>query len=472
MSKEKLQELEPVFYPKSVAIIGASANKRKAAYIWLKSFITAGYRGKLYPVGPDKGKILGLEIYPSLKTVPGPVDYVVVSIPREYVLSLLDDCVEKRVKVVAIFAAGFRETGDSAWRKVEEEILKKAKQGGFRIIGPNCLGVYSPEIKMPVIEGMMGDAGTVGFIAQSGGVTSKLIAVGTARGINYSKGVSFGNGIDLDAVDFLEYLAADPKTKVIGVYIEGVRDGRRFFNAIKEVAKVKPLIVWKGGRTEAGVRATASHTGSLTSSPAVWSAALKQAGAVEVHSLEELTDTMLIFQEIGRWQGSNVLIMTGLYGAGGGAAVAATDACAGLGLNVAPLSEQTKNKLMSLLGPIGSILRNPLDVTPVLGSPSRLEKVLNLVVADPSVELIMVQEDVDIILQYFPLERLKGLNKVFIDFRKEQSKPIVMVLPPGTAEMERLEISRLLTQGRITVFPSVERAARAIMNMRRYFHFR
>jgi len=471
LDEAKLQELEPVFYPKSVAIIGASSKESKAGYIWVKAFVMAGYKGKIYPIGPDNGEILGWKIYPSLKTVPGPVDYVVVSIPRESVLQSLDDCADKGVRVVTFFTAGFRETGDNAWQEIEAEMLKKARQGGLRIIGPNCLGAYCPEIKMPLIEGMVGEPGGIGFVSQSGGIAAKLVSLGIARGINYSKGVSFGNGIDLDSIDFLEYLAADLKTKVIGAYIEGVRDGRRFLDTIKEVAKAKPLIVWKGGRTKAGADATASHTGSLSSSSVTWSAALKQAGVVEVYGLEELTDTLLLFQEISRWQGSNVAIITGICGAGGGAAVSAADTCTGLGLNIPPLSQQTRDNLMDLLGPIGSILHNPLDITPTLGSSSILEKVMEIVVADPAIELILVQEDVDILLCYVTKEELKKINNVFINFRKRQVKPIVLTLPPGVAETERLEIARLLSRGGIAVFPSVERAAKAIMNMRKYFHF-
>ena len=404
-------------------------------------------------------------------SIPGAVDYVLVSVPRQSVLSLLDDCAAKRVKVVTFFTAGFGETGDSAWKETEEAMLAKAHKGGFRIIGPNCLGVYSPECRLPLIEGMMGTPGIVGFISQSGGVAAKLISLGISQGINYSKGVSFGNGIDLDAIDFLEYLAVDPKTKVIGIYIEGVKDGHRFFNTMKETAKVKPLIIWKGGRTEAGARATASHTGSLTSSATVWSTAITQAGAIEVYSLEEFVDTLLLFQQIGSWHGNNIAIITGLCGAGGGATVSAADTCTQFGLDLPPTSSQTKTKLMNLLGSIGSILHNPLDITPTLGSPITLEKVMEIITADPAIELILAQEDVELILAYANnKEQFQQLNNVFLNFAQRQNKPIIIVLPPGNAETERLELARRLNQGRIAVFPSIARAAKAIANMRQYYH--
>jgi len=294
--EEKLKELEPVFYPKSIAVVGASAGSKKAGSLWVHTLVSAGFPGPVYPVGSKGGRIRELEIFPNLRVIPGEVDYVIVAIPRQSVLELLDDCAVKSVKAVQFFTAGFSEMDVQQGYNLEQQMLEKARQGGVRIIGPNCIGVYCPEWRIPFLLGRLGGSGCVGFVSQSGGVAGKLATTGIARRINYSKGISFGNGIDLDASDFLQYLAADPKTDVIGAYLEGTRDGIRLFNTIKEVAPVKPLVVWKGGRTEAGAQAAMSHTGSLASSGAIWSAMLRQAGAIEVHGLEELTDTLLIFQ--------------------------------------------------------------------------------------------------------------------------------------------------------------------------------
>jgi acetyltransferase len=313
----------------------------------------------------------------------------------------------------------------------------------------------------------------VGFISQSGGIGEKLVELGTARGINYNKGVSFGNGIDLDSHDFMEYMAADPKVSVIGTYLEGTRNGRRLFDTMKAAAKVKPLIVWKAGSSDVGAAAAMSHTGSLASSATIWSAALRQSGVIEVYGIDELADSLLIFQQLGRYEGSGngVAIVGGLADGGGGISVSAGDACAGLGLNIPPLTTKTKQGLASLLGQVGSILRNPVDVSQSGSNPAIIKEVLKLILADSSIDLVIIQEDIGVLLKWLPWELVQDLNAVFIDFRTKQHKPIVVVSPPGATEVERLKTEQALTQASIPVFPAMERAAKAIMNLSRYSRF-
>lgn len=472
--KELLQEFEPIFYPKSIAVVGISQNMFKVGSFWFKTIVDAGFDGNIYPVNPRGGEFLGFKVYRSLREIPEPVDYVIVSIPRESVPSLLDDCAANKVKAVHFFTAGFSELGDSSGHKLEDEMVKKARKGGFRIIGPNCIGIYSPESKVPYGPGgKAGKVGSVGFISQSGGIGEKLIELGIARGINYSKGISFGNGIDLDSPDFMEYMAADPKVSVIGAYLEGTRNGRRLFNTMKAIASVKPLIVWKAGRTDVGAAAAMSHTGSLATSPALWSAALKQCGVIEVHGVEELADTLLIFQQLEHYRGSGtgVAIVGGMADGGGGISVSSSDACAELGLNIPPLTTKTRQGLANLLGQVGSILHNPVDVSQSGSNPSIIKEVLKLIFADPSIDLAIIQIDTGVLLKYLPWEALQALNTVFINLRTSQDKPIVIVSPPGAAEAERLEMEQALTQASIPVFPTMERAAKAIMNLSQYSHF-
>lgn len=469
MFEEKLKEFEPIFYPKSVAVVGTSATSIKAGSLWVWALSSAGFPGLIYPVGSKGGRIADLEIFPNLRLVPGEVDYVIVSIPRQSVLELFDDCVAKNVKAVQFFTAGFSEMDAQQGHKLEEQMLEKARQGNVRIIGPNCIGVYCPEHKIPFLMGTLGESGPVGFVSQSGGIATKLVTTGIARHINYSKGVSFGNGIDLDASDFLQYLAADPKTKVIGAYLEGTRDGTRLFNTMKEVAKVKPLVIWKGGRTEAGAQAAMSHTGSLASSAAIWSAMLKQAGAIEVHNLEELTDTLLIFQQLRHWQGTSAAIIGGLADGGGGNSVAAGDACMENGLRVPPLSLETKQELSELLGEVGSILRNPVDVSQAqFRGLATLFQAIDLVARDTVIDIVLIQEDMDILLPIYSWKGLEEINEFFIELGSRQNKPIIVVLPPGSAEPERLQIEQKLLAASIPVFCSMERAAKAICKLNQY----
>jgi acetyltransferase len=289
------------------------------------------------------------------------------------------------------------------------------------------------------------------------------------RHINYSKGVSFGNGIDLDASDFLQYLAADPKTKVIGAYLEGTREGTRLLTTMKEVVKVKPLVVWKGGRTEVGAQAAMSHTGSMASSAAIWSAMLRQAGAIQAHSLEELTDALLIFQQFGHGQGTRAAIIGGLADGGGGNSVAAGDACTEQGLRIPPLSSETKQKLSDLLGKAGSILCNPVDVSQAQfrGIPTLLQAI-DLVVADTTSDVVLIQEDIEILLPIYSRKGLEEINEFIIELGRRQNKPVVIVLPPGSVEAERLEIEQTLLAASMPVFYSMERAARAICRLNEY----
>jgi len=467
--EEKLKEFEPIFYPKSIAVVGASAASTKAGSVWVSSLKSAGFPGIIYPVSSGGGRIADLEILPNLRLVPGEVDYVIVSVPRHSVLELLDDCVAKNVKAVQFFTAGFSEMDTQQGRKLEEQMLEKARQGNMRIIGPNCIGVYCPEHRIPFPMGTPGESGPVGFVSQSGGIATKLVTIGMTRHINYSKGVSFGNGIDLDASDFLQYLAADSKTKVIGAYLEGTRDGARLFSTMKQIAKTKPLVVWKGGRTEAGAQAAMSHTGSLVSSAAIWSSMLKQAGAITVRSLEELTDTLLVFQQLGHGQGTRAAIIGGLADGGGGNSVAAGDACTENGLKIPPLSFETKQKLIELVGEVGSILRNPVDVSQAqFRGLSTLFQAIDLIVRDAASDIVLLQEDVEILLPIYSRKGLEEINEFLIELARRQNKPIIVVLPPGSVEVERLEIEQILLAASIPVFCSMERAAEAIYKLDQY----
>ena len=467
---EKLQELKPIFYPQSIAVVGASTDMQKAGSQWLRGLLSAGFRGELYPVNPSGGEILGLKVYPNLRAIPSRLDLVIVCIPRTSVLELLDDCAVKGVSAVQFFTAGFRETGKPEWIEVEKEMVRRARQGGFRIIGPNCIGVYCPEHRISYgTSGLLGEAGSVGFVCQSGGHGEKIVRIGLTRDIRFSKVVSLGNSCDLGSADFLGYLAVDPKTSVVGIYIEGPQDHRRIFEAIRATSSSKPTVVWRGGRTQPGARAATSHTGALAASVSVWSAAMKQAGAIEVQSLEELADTLLLFQKVGHLGGRSVGIICGLADGGGGEAVLTADACALVGLDVPLFTDEATQQLRSLLGDVGSVICNPVDVNQIFGNGQVFQQIIELIVAEPHIDLIVVYENTDILSSFLSKETTEEMNGIVIDFRKKRSKPIVVVLPPGSAETGRLEIEDMLSRAGIPVYPTMERAAKAIRNVYQYF---
>ena len=468
--KQQLKQFERIFYPRAIAVAGASTDQRKMGFQWVAGLLAAGYKGTVYPVNPSGGEIMKHKIYPRLTDIPGPVDLVICCIPRAHVLDLLNDCAAKQIGAIYFFTAGFRETGDPEWVRVEEEMARRAREGGFRIIGPNCIGVSCPEHGIPYGPStMLNKPGSAGFISQSGGHAGKMAAISLTRSIGFSKVASIGNCCDLGSADFLEYMASDPKTGAVGMYLEGPRDSARLLKVMRETTPRKPVFVWKGGRTAAGARAASSHTGALAASAGVWSAALRQAGAVEVNGLDELADTLLLFQSVGRLERANLGIICGLTDGGGGEAVLSADACAAQGIEVSPFTDRTRRDLLGLLGQVGSVLVNPVDVSQRSGNLQAFEKTIELVAAEPGIDLITIYENVDLLIAFLSKPMADMMNDVVIKASKKYGKPVIVVSPPGTLDKERLEIECKLSEAGMAVFPSMDRAARAIGNVRQHY---
>jgi len=459
-------DLDVVFFPRSIAVVGASSDMAKSGAKWVVGLQAAGFRGHVYPVSSHGGTVAGLNIHTSLASIEDDIDYVIASVPVHSALSVVEECIEKRVKVVQFFTAGFRETGKADAVSLEEQMVRLASSAGLRIIGPNCIGVCCPESRIPLGPsplGKLGTQGNVSFISQSGGMAAKLVEYGIARHLDYSKGASIGNSIDLDAADFLEYLAGDASTHYLGLYMEGTSDARRFFNALRNVARIKPTVVLKGGRTEEGAAAARSHTGSLAAPAPIWSSMLRQARAIEATNLEELTDCLLLLQKVGPTRARNIAIVGGLADGGGGISVSGSDACADNGLCVPELAQGTADRLRTLIGEVGSILRNPVDVSPAqFRGLDVLYESIRLVASDPNVELLIVQEDVDIMLSYMGESGTDHINDFLSRLPEEGRKSLIMVMPHGSCESRRLEAVEYLQAAGIPVYPTVSRAARAI----------
>jgi acyl-CoA synthetase (NDP forming) len=479
------RELEYLFNPRSVAIIGASKSLLGGGGIFMNALIEMGFP-KIFPINPKGGEIYGLKTYPNVKDVPEPVDYAIVAVPAKIVPKVIGDCVEKGVKAAHIFTSGFSEVGEDG-KKLEKEIADIAR-GGTRIIGPNCMGIYCPASKLSYFPGSPKRGGSVSFISQSGRYATFTIISANQLGIRFNKIISFGNGCDLESTDFLECLTDDPETKIIVMYVEGVKDGKRFFNAIKEATKKKPVIVWKGGRTEEGTKAVASHTGALAGSNLIWESLFEQAGAISVRSMDELLDTLSAFLNLPYPKGRNVAILTG----GGGETVTSADACADEGLNLVPFDSGTIEKVGRILSMPGTILRNPLDYSGLGFSPGVIRRLSKIVAEDENVDILLVllflgpgmlkaMMGTSIAQMFLPTqsESGEGLSKLLENFigssisdliktKKEIKKPMVVISPMMGEERESVVE---LQEAGVPVYSSFERALKAISNLIRYYEF-
>ena len=238
-----------VFRPRSVAVVGASSNVDSPGHDYVRALVDFGFAGPIYPINPRAPEIMGLKAYPSLAAVPGDVDLVISCIPADGVIAMIAEARDKGTTALHLFTGRFSETGDAKAAELEQDVLAAAAAAGMRIIGPNCMGIYDSTAGLSFRPDLPRERGDVAFISQSGNNSVELMLHGAARGLRFSKVVSYGNALDLTEADFLDYLADDPETKVVGAYIEGTRDGRRLLEALRRCASVKPVVILKGGRT-------------------------------------------------------------------------------------------------------------------------------------------------------------------------------------------------------------------------------
>jgi acetyl coenzyme A synthetase (ADP forming)-like protein len=317
--------MDNFFNPKSIAVIGASRSPGKVGYDILRNIIQYGYEGAVYPVNPGAAEILGKKSYPSLLDVPGQVDLAVIVVPSKKVIEVIEQCGSKGISAAIVISAGFKESGIEGAR-LENEMLTKAKEGGVRLIGPNCLGVIDTHSKMNAsFAAGMPAKGGIGFFSQSGALCLAVLDRALPDEIGFSKFISMGNKSDITDTDIMLALAEDDNTRVILGYIEGLADGRRFMEVAAQVSKRKPLIILKSGITSSGAKAASSHTGALAGREAAFSSAFKQSGVIRAHTLNELFNYALAFANQPLPRGPNVAIITN----SGGPGILAADACDG-----------------------------------------------------------------------------------------------------------------------------------------------
>ncbi len=458
--------LDFIFNPRSVAIVGISTNlagTNLGRWVYLEPLLSAGFAGQIYPINPKGGEVRGLRIYANIKDVPGPVDYVVCCTPADTTPQLVKDCVAKGVKVIQFFSSGFSETDTEEGKRLEAEICRLAQQGGVRLIGPNCMGVYCPETGMSFAADFPKERGQVGFICQSGGNSMYFVRLAAQRGIRFSKLVSYGNGCDINESDLLEYLMADTETNVILLYIEGVRDGSRFRRVLQQATAIKPVVVFKGGHTEAGARAASSHTGVLASPAQVWEGLIRQTGAIPVNSLEEMANLVSTFQYLPVPRGRRI----GTVGIGGGATVVAADIYATNGLALPPLPEELQQKLRSFVPyTAGLSMNNPVDISGRHVDVA-LYDVGKALAEYPGIDVLVFHLPLSIVPLVFayPEKVMFALIDQIIRIHKETTRPIAVVLhnlPNGEVWQEAFNCQRRCHEAGIPAYFSIESAARAL----------
>lgn len=476
----RLSELRPLFLPKTVAVLGASRDETKFGSRYLRALLDFGFRGAIYPVHPTEEELLGLKAYPSLSAIPGPVEMAAIMVPAPQVPAVIEQCLAKAIPGAQILTSGFAETGEEGGRDLEAQLRSLAGRG-LRFVGPNCFGVYCPAGGLTLLPGgnFPREPGPVAFLSQSGGHAVEFAREARGRGIRFSKVVSYGNAADLNEADLLEYAAADPDTEIVTMYLEGPRDGPRFFRLLRDLAPRKPVIIWKAGLTNTGARAIRSHTASLAGEAQLWDAALAQAGAVRVESLEELADAVLAFRTLSPLGGTRV----GVVGGGGGISVAAADACDRVGLEVPPFDGEVIAQLRSAVAAVGTSIRNPVDIGTPIVPPAPFQRVMSIVASAPNVDVVIATQAIYHLLSGRlapPAETrdqfLKGLVAVPAEVREHTGKPVVIVLPLGgdepamiEAEQARRLIRDSYLQAGIPSYPTLERAARAVAHVAHYY---
>lgn len=360
MGSDLSNPLDYLFYPRSIAVIGASSTPGKWGFNILNRLVASSLQASIYPVHRSADEVQGRRAYRSLSEISGPIDLAIIAVPSEEVPKAMQECASKSVKVAIIITAGFKETGQVG-AQLESEVLKIAKSGGVRIVGPNCMGHFNTAIDLFTTDEWGVSPGCLALISQSGNLGGYILQHAADRGIGFSKYVSSGNEADLTIEDYLEYLSRDEQTQVICAYVESIKDGRRFFDIAQRTCRRKPIVVLKIGRSAEGARAALSHTGALSGSDAVHDAAFRQSGVIRVEEADHLIDVglALIRQPLPR--GRRVGIVT----VGGGFGAVAADACRRYGLEVPPLSQDTIQTLNKYLPPRWSH-SNPVDMAGVV----------------------------------------------------------------------------------------------------------
>ena len=452
-----VEQLNYIFYPSTVAVVGASDDSRKVGYSSVRSLLDGGFKGKIYPVNPSIPELFGLTTYPSVRAIPGEVDLAVIAIPAELTLPVIEECAAKGVKGAIMFTSGFKELGTEMGLDLQDRIRDVANKGGMKIVGPNCMGVLTPKINLnATFAPQLGStkAGSVAIASQSGGVCLYIARALTDNNVGVSKIISMGNRCNLYFDEVVKYFAEDEETKVIVLYIEGAERPRQLIDVARQVVRRKPIVAYKAGRRGELNRVSLSHTGVLAGNYEFYKAAFTQAGVITVDNITELIDVTKALTLQPPSSGNRVAVLSGPAGLG----IIMADKCYEFGLRLAEFSPATKRRLRQLVPPIGSI-DNPVDIAWVLINPDTCREVLKVVMEDSGVDMLAIGGG--------PPRIIANFNKAMQGISNSHRKPMTFV---SVNSLEREAITEIdeLEKNNVPVYPFPERAVTGLAGLAKY----
>jgi len=469
---DAMKELDCIFKPRSMAVIGASETVTKWGQLMVERPLKTGYKGTIYPINPQKLEILGLPAYPSVADVPGDIDLAVITTPSVTIPAILRECGRKGIRGVIIITAGFGEIGEEGMR-LEKEIVDVARKEGIRFVGPNGMGIWSAAGHLSLCFHQAPKSGPMAFVSQSGTFGVAMARVATEKGYGLSKFISIGNQADLEAADYLEYLDGDEETKVIVCYLEGLKDGRRFFEVAKRVIRKKPIVVYKAGRSQAGARATMSHTASIAGSEAIFDGMCKQVGIIQVREAFHLFEVAEALAQLPPAAGNRIAIL-----GSGGQGVVGSDACSAIGLELPELDPAMARTISALLPAHAPRAKNPVDfagsrrtalqeaeITERLLMLDYIDGVISNVPVSPQIWDPSAEIDINEKLVPEPIRIAVEGARLYASLPQRYGKPVIC-LRFGRIENDRME--QIMGEGGIPVYDTPEQCARAMAALFQY----
>jgi len=457
-----------LFFPRSIALAGIPiSDPDQWTRLFWKGLIEFDFPGPLYPANPKGNTIDGHKVYKSLEEIPGTVDYVISTVSAQVGPDLLRACAKKGVKAVHFCTAGFSEIADAEASKLEDELVLLGHEHNIRILGPNCMGLYCPKAKISFRPDFPKEHGPVGLVCQSGGNTAQIVLESKWRGVRFSKVASYGNAADLCESDFIEYLADDPETEVIGLYIEGIKNGKRFRRAVEKATRMKTVVLLKGGVTRGGARATNSHTGAMAGDEKIWEGFCEQFGIIRVHSISEMADVFATCLFMPLPKGRNAA----LIGGGGGASVSITDEFEKSNLPVPALPGHVISQIMEFTPLAGNMLKNPLDYGQSMMELDKLRKMAGIVMGWEGIDFVTFF----LIANFFLKDNepfIFDMLEILQELGKKYSKPMCFIFIRDIATEIGVDLSIILERVallKIPVYFSFSSAAGAIDLVLRHY---